>query len=852
MKNKNKFKKQFIVFGSILVLTIALMVSFMVGYGFIISNRLFEASSASIEETYSEVGQIVESITTSRWNYLEQIGVYLEATKDNNESASDRINTLKTKYGFTEFYLVSSNGSCMSLNGDLVQVDLGDDLFKLIDDGENILIDSSLPQRDDVFFYAVKTNQVTYNYKINNQEKSFTYNAVAFAYSSNDLSSVLKTEAYNGKSNAYLIKKNGRVSLNIGSNDTKIVNFISWLSETNISQNDLSVIKDDLNNKKTDTYLLNYNGTYYYFNYQPLAVNDWILVSLTQQSVADSAMTNVRLSSIIMVVIVCVILFLYIFIVMATWLRKSINNSRTLAKERELIFDIMSKHLDKIFILFNSINKHIVYVSPNVDRMLGLTSDEIYESVDRLTSCFGDQSALSWANDGFISEIKPGETKNYEYNLRNDKTKEVHPYSLELYRPDDENRNTFVIVLSDNTKEIAIRNGISDALEEAKRASKTKSTFMSSISHDIRTPMNAIVGFSNLLETNYNNPEKVLDYTKKIKSSSDHLLGLISDVLDMSKIESGSSTLNLESGNIYDISNEIVELLSPLSDAKNQTLKVNIDKLTNINVLVDKVRLKQILQNIISNAIKYTPNKGTIDFTVNNNNNNNILDFAKYTFIIQDNGIGMSEEYLSEIFEPFSREKNQATRNIEGTGLGMAITKNLIDMMNGSIKVESKINEGSKFTVELTFKVDDSDKQETETTNQEFDLSGLNILAAEDNELNREILVELLNNEGIKVDVAINGKEVTEKFLASKEGSYDCILMDVQMPIMDGYEATKIIRNSNHKESKTIPIIAMTANTFTDDVQTAIQSGMSAHLAKPLNMKDLKSTLQRMCFKKDK
>lgn len=852
MKNKNKFKKQFIVFGSILVLTIALMVSFMVGYGFIISNRLFEASSASIEETYSEVGQIVESITTSRWNYLEQIGVYLEATKDNNESASDRINTLKTKYGFTEFYLVSSNGSCMSLNGDLVQVDLGDDLFKLIDDGENILIDSSLPQRDDVFFYAVKTNQVTYNYKINNQEKSFTYNAVAFAYSSNDLSSVLKTEAYNGKSNAYLIKKNGRVSLNIGSNDTKIVNFISWLSETNISQNDLSVIKDDLNNKKTDTYLLNYNGTYYYFNYQPLLINDWILVSLTPQSVADSAMTNVRLSSIIMVVIVCVILFLYIFIVMATWLRKSINNSRTLAKERELIFDIMSKHLDKIFILFNSINKHIVYVSPNVDRMLGLTSDEIYESVDRLTSCFGDQSALSWANDGFISEIKPGETKNYEYNLRNDKTKEVHPYSLELYRPDDENRNTFVIVLSDNTKEIAIRNGISDALEEAKRASKTKSTFMSSISHDIRTPMNAIVGFSNLLETNYNNPEKVLDYTKKIKSSSDHLLGLISDVLDMSKIESGSSTLNLESGNIYDISNEIVELLSPLSDAKNQTLKVNIDKLTNINVLVDKVRLKQILQNIISNAIKYTPNKGTIDFTVNNNNNNNILDFAKYTFIIQDNGIGMSEEYLSEIFEPFSREKNQATRNIEGTGLGMAITKNLIDMMNGSIKVESKINEGSKFTVELTFKVDDSDKQETETTNQEFDLSGLNILAAEDNELNREILVELLNNEGIKVDVAINGKEVTEKFLASKEGSYDCILMDVQMPIMDGYEATKIIRNSNHKESKTIPIIAMTANTFTDDVQTAIQSGMSAHLAKPLNMKDLKSTLQRMCFKKDK
>lgn len=850
MKNKNKFKKQFIVFGSILVLTIALMVSFMVGYGFIISNRLFEASSASIEETYSEVGQIVESITTSRWNYLEQIGVYLEATKDNNESASDRINTLKTKYGFTEFYLVSSNGSCMSLNGDLVQVDLGDDLFKLIDDGENILIDSSLPQRDDVFFYAVKTNQVTYNYKINNQEKSFTYNAVAFAYSSNDLSSVLKTEAYNGKSNAYLIKKNGRVSLNIGSNDTKIVNFISWLSETNISQNDLSVIKDDLNNKKTDTYLLNYNGTYYYFNYQPLLINDWILVSLTPQSVADSAMTNVRLSSIIMVVIVCVILFLYIFIVMATWLRKSINNSRTLAKERELIFDIMSKHLDKIFILFNSINKHIVYVSPNVDRMLGLTSDEIYESVDRLTSCFGDQSALSWANDGFISEIKPGETKNYEYNLRNDKTKEVHPYSLELYRPDDENRNTFVIVLSDNTKEIAIRNGISDALEEAKRASKTKSTFMSSISHDIRTPMNAIVGFSNLLETNYNNPEKVLDYTKKIKSSSDHLLGLISDVLDMSKIESGSSTLNLESGNIYDISNEIVELLSPLSDAKNQTLKVNIDKLTNINVLVDKVRLKQILQNIISNAIKYTPNKGTIDFTVNNNNN--ILDFAKYTFIIQDNGIGMSEEYLSEIFEPFSREKNQATRNIEGTGLGMAITKNLIDMMNGSIKVESKINEGSKFTVELTFKVDDSDKQETETTNQEFDLSGLNILAAEDNELNREILVELLNNEGIKVDVAINGKEVTEKFLASKEGSYDCILMDVQMPIMDGYEATKIIRNSNHKESKTIPIIAMTANTFTDDVQTAIQSGMSAHLAKPLNMKDLKSTLQRMCFKKDK
>ena len=849
MKKEHKFKKQFIIFGSILVLTIALMVSFMVGYGFIISNRLFEASSASIEETYSEVGQIVESITNSRWNYLEQIGVYLQTTTDTTSDKYNRINTLKTKYGFTEFYLVASNGSCMSLSGELVQIDLGDDLFKLIDDGENILIDSSLPQRDDVFFYAVKTNENTF---VSQANKKFTYTAVAFAYSSSDLSSVLKTDAYNGKSNAYLIKKNGRVSLNIGSDETNIVNFISWLSETNISSNALNIIQDDLNNKKTDTYLLNYNGTYYYFNYQPLAVNDWILVSLTPQSVADSAMTNVRLSSIIMVVIVCVILFLYIFIVMAIWLKKTINNSRTLAKERELIFDIMSKHLDKIFILFNSINKHIVYVSPNVDRMLGLTSDEIYESADRLTSCFEDQNSLTWTNEDFISDIKPGETKNYEYNLTNCKTKEVHPYSLELYRPDDENRNTFVIVLSDNTKEIMIRNGISDALEEAKRASKTKSTFMSSISHDIRTPMNAIVGFSNLLETNYKDSEKVLDYTKKIKSSSDHLLGLISDVLDMSKIESGSSTLNLESGNIYDISKELVEILSPLSDAKSQTLNVNIDKLTNINVLVDKIRLKQILQNIISNAIKYTPNNGTIDFTVNNNNNNNILDFAKYTFIIQDNGIGMSKEYLNEIFEPFSREKNQATKNIEGTGLGMAITKNLIDMMNGTIKVESELNKGSKFTVELTFKVDNSDKQEENTENKEFNLSGLNILAAEDNELNREILVELLNNEGINVDVAIDGKEVTEKFIASKERTYDCILMDVQMPIMDGYEATKVIRNSSHKESKTIPIIAMTANTFTDDVQKAIQSGMSAHLSKPLNMKDLKSTLLKMCFKKNK
>lgn len=516
----------------------------------------------------------------------------------------------------------------------------------------------------------------------------------------------------------------------------------------------------------------------------------------------------------------------------------------------------------------------------------------------------------------------------------------------------------------------------------AERASRAKSEFLSNMSHDIRTPMNAIVGFSTLLQRDAHDPDRVYEYTRKISSSSQHLLGLINDVLDMSKIESGKTTLNISEISLAEVVDELGAMMQVQAKAKHQDFRIYVYDVCNEEILGDRLRINQILINILSNAVKYTPDGGKIEMSVRQLPQHT-KNYARFRFVIKDNGIGMSEEYLETIFQPFSRESSKKTAGIQGTGLGMAITKNLIDLMGGTISVESELDHGSTFTLVLELRikeqnvdpefwikhgvthllvVDDEEEiclgvQKTMTgtgvniqyalggqeavamaegaeadgrgfdlviidwqmpdisgietarrirkivpsnvpimiltaydissieeegtkagvdgflqkpfflsnfkmivdsmkgtgeeaqskfgpDDEEITLEGMHILAAEDIELNAEILMELLKIAGATCEWAGNGQEALEMFEQSEPGHYDLILMDVQMPVMNGYDATRAIRGCSHPQAETVPIIAMTANTFSEDVKDALDAGMNAHVGKPVDMNLLKAVIK--------
>ena len=387
-----------------------------------------------------------------------------------------------------------------------------------------------------------------------------------------------------------------------------------------------------------------------------------------------------------------------------------------------------------------------------------------------------------------------------------------------------------------------------EALQTAENANKAKTDFLSNMSHDIRTPMNAIIGMTSLIRHDAGNKDKVIEYADKIDISSQHLLGIINDVLDMSKIEAGKTVFKYTDFSILDFITKLNTIFHSQIDEKNQTLTIIKENIRHEWVNGDQVHLMQIFSNLVSNAVKYTQEGGKIHFLVEECETKSSV-YAKYRFLVSDNGMGMSADFKKTIFDPFTRAESSVTNKIQGTGLGMAITKNLVEAMGGTIDVESELSQGSCFEVLIDLRIAE-DRSVSSAEQAEKDepagnvLKGMRFLCAEDNELNAEILMELLKIEGAECTICENGKRVLEAFEQSAPGDYDMILMDVQMPVMNGYEATKAIRRSSHELAKTIPIIAMTANAFSEDIQHSLAAGMNAHVSKPVEMKVLEKTIR--------
>jgi len=442
-------------------------------------------------------------------------------------------------------------------------------------------------------------------------------------------------------------------------------------------------------------------------------------------------------------------------------------------------------------------------------------------------------------------------TKSYSATPRRIENNEIRYYEMQFIKVGNSPEpNEFIVGIVDKNDQIKKEQEHQQQLQIAKKnaeaANQAKSAFLFNMSHDIRTPMNAIIGFTSMAQKHINNKERVNEYIEKVKVSSTHLLQLINDVLDMARIESGKVSIEEKQANIYQNLDEIISIMRETANEQQVKLSADIQNIRNEHVYADVLHFNQILLNIISNAVKYTRPGGEVNVSVYQTPDER-EDYASFDYIIEDTGIGMSEDFLSRIFESFTREQTSTVSGIQGTGLGMSITKNLVDLMGGTIDIESKLGVGTTVRIHISFRIQKKSPPKKPEPSEDGDLTmldGMRILLVEDNELNREIAKDILEEIGIIVEEAEDGSIAVDMVKKSDSGYYDLILMDIQMPYMDGYKATQTIRAFDDRELADIPIIAMTANAFEEDKNKALESGMNSHLAKPINIGELFETLK--------
>ena len=517
-------------------------------------------------------------------------------------------------------------------------------------------------------------------------------------------------------------------------------------------------------------------------------------------------------------------------------------------KEGDILVNLISEKGN----LRNTINNHYATEVILLKQNLTLTAviDNFKEGkLVNLLQLKNNQDFLEWNNEyaGYLEWAKTYLFGLYhnEYYLIQQMNNQLVDTKRKLIRSNKKLESA----LEENGK---INTKLKEARAIAEQANFSKTRFLANMSHDIRTPMNAIIGLSELMQHHLKEPESLKNYIAKLQSSSRYLLELINDILDLSKIENGSMELNIEPMNIREQIEQVITIIRPQITKKKQNFSVQSDCKEFGFLLGDSVRLRQVLMNLFSNAVKYTPEGGSIQLTIHEIERTNLE--RKYQFIIEDSGIGMTQEFMEHIFESFSRA-DTSVKEIQGTGLGMAISKNIIDAMGGSICVDSILGKGSQFKIEIPFKVcSEKDMANKVQINNQgktiLSLNGMKFLCAEDSDLNAEILQSILKLEGARCTIYENGKLLVEAFESIKPGEYDAILMDVQMPVMDGYEATRQIRNSANPLGKTIPIIAMTANAFSEDIQNCLEAGMDAHVSKPVNITILEKTLSQFAIER--
>ena len=830
-------KKRILAVLAALLLGIGIWTSFVVFTDFM-EHTIYEESTAHLTEIYHQANQTLYNKVSLNWGVMRMWTPYLESAQSDADVCSF-LAQAKGEYHFTDFFFVSRDGSYVALDGERGYLDLGRTLSQLILEQKPIVANSVVPDKPEIMVFAVPTEKGSY--------QGFDYEAIAVTYNNRDLVDSLKISAFEGHGSTFAVLPDGRVVLDSSSADMRGVhNILAMLKNSaGFTAEQVDALQDSFAAGESGNLEFSINGVSYYMVYGSASFQNWTILGIAPKSVVNANMNRLQYTTMAVMSGTTGMLAVAALLLVVQNNRQKLRKKDQQLLAREELFSNLSRNVDDVFLMIDTETSKVEYVSPNVQRILGLSPEAVQEDLYVLYPAGDDSGASRLEN---LMQMEQGVQQEWEREFVNQETGEPRYIHVTGFINDVQGARKCIVDLSDRTGEHQTTLAVEAALEVAEKASKAKTDFLSNMSHDIRTPMNAIIGITTLMKNELHQPEKLAEHLGKLETSGRLLLGIINDILDMSRIESGKTTLNIEKTNLPQQVSQLDSIIRQQASQRRQTFTVE-NHVQHENVLADPNRLNQVLMNILSNAVKYTPQGGHIRLDVEELSHTE--HYAKYRFVVQDDGIGMSAVYQKTLFDPFTREEKSGTNRVQGTGLGMAITKSIVDLMGGTIHVESAPGKGSRFEVVLELPIDaEADKVQTASALPEEDeavspLSGMSFLCAEDNAINAEILEMLLETKGASCTICSNGQEIVDAFASVKPGEYDMILMDVQIPVMDGLEATRRIRNGENPLGRTIPILAMTANAFLEDMQKSKEAGMDEHLSKPVDIAALEQTVKR-------
>ena len=955
-------------------LLVLLAAGFSVRYISFVSRTIYQESTSHLEEVLHKSNNMLKEMVRKNLTYLHLYNGFLESTSDEDEIQA-YIEAAQQNTGFADFYFLTYDGNYMTVIGETGYLGLQTNLDEKLAHDEDVVVNTALPGKPQMLAFICPETQGSY--------RGFAYDAIAISYYNDAVLRLLDNSAFEGNASNYVIYPDGRVVIDNSVNRKEtIYNFLATLRDhSDLSEEQILALSDAFAQGSSGNLKVKLGDTSYYLVYEGTAVQNWTMVGLVPVSIVNASLDQLWFYTVQIVAGIVLGFAVLIILLIARRSHTTLRRKDTEIRYRDVLFQKLSLNVDDVFLMLDAETSTVDYVSPNIGRLLGIPWRNVRQDVHALVALYPKDDPDRDKN--FLEGLSRGEQREWDAAYLHQETREPRWFHIVAMGSEVEGKTKYILVMSDRTADKQVNQALSDAVAAAETANRAKSTFLSNMSHDIRTPMNAIIGFTTLAISNLDDKERVKDYLTKTLASSNHLLSLINDVLDMSRIESGKIHLEEVEVNLSDVLHDLKTIVSGQVHAKQLELYMDAMDVTDEDVCCDKTRLNQILLNLLSNAIKFTPAGGTVSVRVRQLAGQ-ARGCGQYEFRIKDNGIGMSPEFAKRIFEPFERERTSTVSRIQGTGLGMAITKNIVDMMGGTIEVQTAQGKGSEFIVRVPLRVqaehrpvekiteleglkalvvDDDfntcdsvtkmlvkvgmraewtlsgkeavlrarqsiemsdvyhaylidwrlpDMNGIEVTRQirslhddtpiiiltaydwsdieveakaagvtafcskpmflsdlretlmsalgqkqtdaaqellpqkDADFKGRQILLVEDNELNREIAQEILREYGFRVDPAENGAVAVEKVSTAAPGSYDLVLMDVQMPVMDGYTATRQIRALENPALAGVPILAMTANAFDEDRRRAMESGMNGFLSKPIVIGDLVQELHKI------
>ena len=955
-------------------LLVFLVAGFCVRYLSFVSRTIYQESTSHLEEVLHKSNNMLKEMVRKNLTYLHLYNGFLESASDEDEIQA-YIKAAQQNTGFADFYFLTYDGNYMTVTGETGYLGLQTNLDEKLADGDDIVVNTALPGKPQMLAFICPETQGSY--------RGFAYDAIAISYYNDAVLRLLDNSAFEGNASNYVIYPDGRVVIDNSVNRKEtIYNFLATLRDhSDLSEEQILALSDAFAQGSSGNLKVKLGDTSYYLVYEGTAVQNWTMVGLVPVSIVNASLDKLWFYTVQIVAGIVLGFAVLIILLIARRSHITLRRKDTEIRYRDVLFQKLSLNVDDVFLMLDAETSKVDYVSPNIGRLLGIPWRNVRQDVHALVALYPKDDPDRDKNR--VEGLRSGQQREWDAAYLHQETKEPRWFHIVAMGSEVEGKTKYILVMSDRTADKQVNQALSDAVAAAETANRAKSTFLSNMSHDIRTPMNAIIGFTTLAISNLDDQERVKDYLTKTLASSNHLLSLINDVLDMSRIESGKIHLEEVEVNLSDVLHDLKTIVSGQIHAKQLELYMDAMDVTDEDVSCDKTRLNQILLNLLSNAIKFTPAGGTVSVRVRQLAGQ-ARGCGQYEFRIKDNGIGMSPEFAKKIFEPFERERTSTVSRIQGTGLGMAITKNIVDMMGGTIEVQTAQGKGSEFIVRVPLRVqaehrpvekiteleglkalvvDDDfntcdsvtkmlvkvgmraewtlsgkeavlrarqsiemsdvyhayiidwrlpDMNGIEVTRQirslhddtpiiiltaydwsdieveakaagvtafcskpmflsdlretlmsalgqkqtdaaqellpqkDADFKDRQILLVEDNELNREIAQEILREYGFRVDPAENGAVAVEKVSTAAPGSYDLVLMDVQMPVMDGYTATRQIRALKNPALAGVPILAMTANAFDEDRRRAMESGMNGFLSKPIVIGDLVQELHKI------